>query len=110
MLGAMGSGILRSSSRALFVAMLVACAGSQPKPGTPASSSADDGGTEDAAVAAAPEPPVEHPFAKTAAEATTLIQSALDTRMRQMWKCIDAKRARANDPHLYVVINIGIDQ
>jgi hypothetical protein len=101
-------GILGAGSSVLLLVAVSACAGPQAVATSAgnAGSGPGDGGLADAA----PLAPVEHPFAKSAAEATDLIQNALETRMGQMWKCIDAKRARAKNPHLYVVVNIGIDQ
>jgi hypothetical protein len=101
-------GILEGWSLVVLVVMISACGGPQAAATLPGSVGSGDGGFQDAAAVQAP--PVEHPFAKTTTEATTFIQTDLDARMKQMWKCVDAKRARANNPHLYVVVNIGIDQ
>ena len=105
----MRAGILRHGSAVaigVLTCLLSACGGPQAR--TAPAGTAGDGG---AAPAASVEvKPVEHPFAKDAKEATSLIQNDLDTHMRDMWKCVDAKRARAKDPHLHVVVNIGIDQ
>jgi hypothetical protein len=101
-------GILQAWSRVVLLVTISACGGPQTGANLPGPPAGGDAGPQPSA--SAPPPPVEHPFAKTAADATSLIQSDLDTRMKGMWKCVDAKRTRAQNPHLYVVVNIGIDQ
>jgi hypothetical protein len=88
-------------------AWLVACGGPQAAPvATPASSaSVVDAGGIDAADSA-----VERPFAKTLGDAQSMIQDQIDHKMTTLWKCVDAYRARKNDPHRGVVVDVGIDQ
>jgi hypothetical protein len=100
---------VRGPSRVALGLMLVTCAGNPAKPDGPTGASAGDAGAP-APAAAEQEKPVEHPFAGTAQEATSLILASMDKRMRDMWRCVDAKRARTHDAHLKVVVNIGIDQ
>ena len=56
------------------------------------------------------EAPPAHPFAKTAAEATGLIDDAITSRTKWLTKCVEELRARKKDPHAKVVVEIGIDQ
>ncbi len=39
-----------------------------------------------------------------------MIQDAIDSRMKDLWKCVAAYRQTAGDPHRPVVIHVGIDQ
>jgi hypothetical protein len=58
---------------------------------------------------AAAKPP-ERPFANTALEAQTMIQSQIDAQMKVLWRCVTDYRAKVGDPHKPVVVDIGIDQ
>jgi hypothetical protein len=62
------------------------------------------------ASAAASAAPAERPFAKTPLEAQSMIQEQIDTRVKVLWKCVEAYRAKKGDPHKPVVADIGIDQ
>ena len=99
----MNLGTIRALSLAVpWVTM--ACGNSQPVAQAPAPAAPVD--------AAAPvvDAPVERPFAKTVLEAQTLIQEQIDTRMKALWKCVDPFRKSKGDPHMSVVIDVGIDQ
>src|SRR4051812_400009 len=88
----------------------VACGGAQKEPAQAASAASDAGAAPlsiaDAAVDAAP----ERPFAKTAAEATGMIDDAVSSRQAALSKCVDDVRARRKDPHAKVTVELGIDQ
>ncbi len=81
----------------------------------PASSSPDlqDGGAARAAVhdAAVPEAALpERPFASTPAEATSLIDAAIDAKVVEMARCVEAARAQRKNPHQKISVEVGIDQ
>jgi hypothetical protein len=76
-------------------------AAGQPAPSAPPS--------ESAATAATPPPP-EHPFAKNAVEATSLIDDAINSRVDGLGKCVDAARARRKSAHEKLVVEVGIDE
>jgi hypothetical protein len=65
--------------------------------------------TAPAGASAAPPPPA-HPFASTAAEATSLIDDAITSRASELLQCVDTARARRKDPHARLVIEVGIDE
>jgi len=88
---------------ATLLASTLACGGSQAKPNEPAVV-VGDAGAEAAAV------PVERPFASTPLEAQTMIQAAIDARMKTLWKCVEDYRTRTGDPHRALTLNVGIDQ
>src|SRR5580692_1689466 len=52
---------------------------------------------QDAAVPEAAAP--EHPFAATPAEATTLIDDAINARVGDLARCVETARARRKNPH-----------
>jgi hypothetical protein len=54
--------------------------------------------------------PVEHPFAKDNAAAMTLMDAAVDKRVRSMSACIDAFRARKHSSFAKFVVKIGVDE
>jgi hypothetical protein len=96
-----------AASLALF--LVPACGGSRSAPppiATTPAPSASAPAPVDAGVDAA----VAHPFAKTGAEASELIDKAVDSRHDALKKCIDEARARRNDPHAKMVLELGIDQ
>ena len=83
--------------------------------GAPPSSSAAV--STSAATSAAPPPaaapsaaPPEHPFAKNAVEATSLIDDAINSRADGLGKCVDAARARRKSAHEKLVVEVGIDE
>jgi len=94
---------LAVAGASLLLTSTLACGGSQTKASEPAVVIGDAGG-EAAAVA------VEHPFASTALEAQRMIQTAIEARMKTLWKCVEDYRTRAGDPHRAVTLNVGIDQ
>jgi hypothetical protein len=55
-------------------------------------------------------PPPEHPFAATSAEATSLIDAAVDSRASSLFPCVVAARAHRKNPHEKIQIEIGLDQ
>ena len=57
----------------------------------------------------APKPP-ERPFAKTSAEATSLIDDAVNTRQKELGRCVISAQERRKNPHAIVSVEIGIDQ
>jgi hypothetical protein len=63
---------------------------------------------QDAAVPEAAAP--EHPFAATPAEATTLIDDAINARVGDLARCVETARARRKNPHQKISVMIGIDQ
>jgi hypothetical protein len=63
-----------------------------------------------ASAASAASKPVERPFAATALEAQSMIQSQIDSQMKVLWKCVHDYRVKAGDPHKPVVADIGIDE
>jgi hypothetical protein len=73
----------------------------QPAPSAPPSASA--------ATAVTPPPP-EHPFAKNAVEATSLIDDAINSRVDGLGKCVDGARARRKSAHEKLVVEVGIDE
>jgi hypothetical protein len=85
-----------------------------PASGTPgAAAPAPSGAAAPTAAAAAADagpPPPAHPFANTGAEASELIDKAVDTRREQIKKCVEDARARRKDPHAKIVVELGIDQ
>lgn len=93
-----------------FVASVVAlgCGGASPaKPTGPAAPvvAADAGAKEPVA-----EAPVSHPFAKNAAEATSLIDDAIESKRSAIMKCVEESRKRTGDPRGKVSFDLGIDQ
>jgi len=74
---------------------------------------AQDVGTVHATVrdAAVPEPPPpEHPFAATPADATNLIDTAVDARVGELARCVEAARIKRKNPHKKISVKIGIDE
>jgi hypothetical protein len=91
------------------VLSLVACGGSKPNangPSAPAASAAP--APPDAGVA--PPAPAERPFAKTALEATNLIDDAIETRRSGILQCVQAARGRRHEPRARIEFELGIDQ
>src|SRR5437867_2854775 len=112
----MKTGMMKAASRVAAAMMCVACGGAPKEPAQAASaagtSASADASAPAASVDAAPAqpPPPEHPFAKTAAEATGLIDDAITARAAQLNKCVEDVRTRRKDPHAKVQVEIGIDQ
>jgi hypothetical protein len=75
-----------------------------------AGSSAPAGGSVVASGAADASAPPEHPMAKSTAEASELIDKAVESHQDRIKKCVDEFRARGKDPHAKVVVELGIDQ
>jgi hypothetical protein len=96
--------LLMVAGASLLLATTSACGGSQAKPNEPAVVIPDAGPDASAAV------PVERPFASTPLEAQTMIQAAIDARMKTLWKCVEDYRMRTGDPHRALTLNVGIDQ
>lgn len=87
---------------------LLACGGSAPPAkatptGMPLAEKADAG-------APAAAPPVQHPFAKNAAEVTSMIDDAIEAKRSDIMKCVEAARKRTGDPRGKVTFDLGIDQ
>ena len=107
---------MTSHAFAAFVAvgLFAACGGSKPPPAAaesqapaqPAAASQSDGGAAAADASAA----AERPFAKSGAEASELIDKAVEARHDRLKKCVDELRARRKDPHAKIVVELGIDQ
>ncbi|MFO0673550.1 MAG: hypothetical protein U0235_28690 [Polyangiaceae bacterium] len=55
-------------------------------------------GREADAGAPAAAPPVQHPFAKNAAEVTSMIDDAIEAKRSDIMKCVEAARKRTGDP------------
>ena len=94
--------------KALYVvlAMLTGCGSSTRGATTPApTSEAVDGGAP--AMDAAPR---ERPVAKTTAEAQSLISDAVEEQHKAIFACVAATRARRNEPHAKIQVNLAIDQ
>lgn len=73
---------------------------------TPPPQSPDAGATTSPDVPKAP----ERPFANNAAEATTMIDAAVDAKGAGIRACVEAARTRRKAAHVKVVVEIGIDQ
>jgi hypothetical protein len=72
-----------------------------------------DSGVARAAVrdAAVPEAaPPEHPFAATPADATNLIDAAIDARVGDLARCVETARAKRKNPHKKISVKVGIDE
>jgi hypothetical protein len=81
-------------------------------PATAAKGSAPATGST-AATAATPQtppPPPPHPFASTSAEATSLIDAAIDERASSLFPCVVAARTRRKNPHEKIQIEVGLDE
>lgn len=89
-------------------AAAVACGGSKssPAPAAPTASAAA------APVDAGPPAPapVAHPFAKDAAQATSLIDDAIETRHDAIVNCVQAARTRRGDSRARIEFDLGVDQ
>jgi hypothetical protein len=57
-----------------------------------------------------PPAPPEHPFAATSAEATALIDAAVDARSASLIPCIGTARTHRKNPHEKIQIEIGLDE
>jgi hypothetical protein len=92
---------------------------------TPSDATTDSGAaTSDAAVVGAaqspqasltsaapsPPPPPAHPFASNGAEATSLIDDAITSRVNELGECVEAARTRRKSPHERIVLEVGIDE
>ena len=62
------------------------------------------------AAAPAPPPPPAHPFANNAAEASSLIDDAINSRANELGQCVDDARTRRKAPHAKLVIEVGMDE
>lgn len=92
-------------------AMILACGGAQKEPAQGGNAAADaSSNVQPLAVDAGPPAPPERPFAKTPAEATSLIDEAVSARAAQLSKCVEETRVRRKDKHAKVTVEIGIDQ
>ena len=62
-------------------------------------------------IAPAPAPaPEARPFASNGAEATSMIDDAVEKKAGPILKCVEAARTRRKTPHGKIAIEIGIDQ
>jgi hypothetical protein len=112
-----------------WVLMLIGCAGSKAKTDAPpppsaadatfgaaaldassASLGADVSTLQDAAALDASDGGSGRPFAATAAEATDMINSAVDSRSSQLIECVAAARTRRKNAHTRISFDVGIDQ
>jgi hypothetical protein len=85
--------------------------GSAAQPSSAGAVSTSAGASAAPPPAAAPSAtPPEHPFAKNAVEATSLIDDAINSRADGLGKCVDAARARRSSPHEKLVVEVGIDE
>jgi hypothetical protein len=105
--------LVRAFPLAIAVCIASSCGGTKnPPPPSPAAANSSsaaspgDGGS----VPATPDAAVERPFAKNGAEASELIDKAVEGRHDRIKKCVEEKRARRKDPHAKVVVELGIDQ
>ncbi|HEY2513241.1 MAG TPA: hypothetical protein VGI39_20370 [Polyangiaceae bacterium] len=112
----MKSGIVAWASMVAPAMMALGCGGApqaSQAPSTPAAEatagSALDGGASAPDSSAAPPPP-EHPFAKSAIEATSLIDEAINGRVNELTRCVEEARMRRKSPHERLMVEIGIDQ
>jgi hypothetical protein len=98
-------------SWSFVIGLVVAACGSNPAPQAGAPSATTDA---DAAVPASADdagpPAAARPLAKSAAEATQLIQQALDTKTDAVQACVKQFRFRKHLAHERVDIAVGIDQ
>jgi hypothetical protein len=90
--------------------MLAACGAGKTK--VASVQAATDGGVQDAAPPEEVEEtgPVEHPFASTSQQATSMMDDAVDKYHAKINKCVDAYRKRKGDPLAKLVVKIGVDQ
>lgn len=103
-------GMTEALSLVAAAMILGACGGAQKEPAQIGAQPADAGVVAAVDAAPAEPPPPEHPFAKTAAEATGMIEEAVSSRTPTLTKCVDEARTRRKDPHAKVMVEIGIDQ
>lgn len=111
------SGITKRAIFGAMAALTVACgassgasgAGGPGAPGVAAAKEGSDGGAAASAPAADAAPPPK-PFAGSPAEATQLIEMAVDKNAAAVQKCVTDYRTRKNLPHARVTISMGIDQ
>ncbi len=93
------------------------CGSAPSKPPAPAppSQATDAGGAtsgaapSEAATAAASKPEAR-PFAKTAAEVTSMIDDAVEKKREALHECVQDARKRRGDPRAKVEFDLGIDQ
>jgi hypothetical protein len=88
-------------------------AAAAPSTAVPSSSSATTGGAPapaGSAAASATPPAPTHPFASNAAEATSLIDDAITSRVNDLSQCVEDARARRKSPHAKLVVEVGIDE
>ena len=98
----------KSTPLYVVLAMLSGCGGTTKSPAAPAAlSDASDGGTATTAMDAARR---ERPFAKTAADAQSLISDAVEEQHKAIFTCVTATRTRRNEPHAKIQVNLAIDQ
>ena len=94
--------------------LLVACGGSKAGPAPMASAGATAPGEASSATAATPSDagPLksERPRAASSAEATRLIDEAVNHRLPELTKCVTEARDRLKDAHASLATEIGIDQ
>ncbi len=117
-------------ARVLGLTMLLACSPSKPTTVTPGADlrAAPPGPTDGGAPSAteiASVPPADagapsadatsvaapgKPFANNAAEATSLINDAVDAQANGLGRCVETARARSRKMHGKISVEIGIDQ
>ena len=125
-----GSGVpLIVTSIVVALAGVTGCGGSHSKPVDSAAAAPSDAGategsasgasgdtgtgvtvTSTPATGSAAPAPDERAFAKTSAEATSLIDDVIDKHHKEIGVCVHAARTRMKDAHAAVTVDIGIDQ
>lgn len=91
----------------VLTVVLAACGSgtsSAPSQRSPSSSDSADAGAGDGGTNNEP------PFAESAADATTMITAAVDSKSKDLAVCVREFRARKNLQHERVEVSIGIDQ
>lgn len=93
--------------------------GATPSTAAPSSSSATAGSPSgggapapagSTATAPVTPPAPAHPFANNAAEATSLIDDAITSRVGELTQCVEDARSRRKSPHAKLVVEVGIDE
>lgn len=95
------------------LSMLIACGGGRPPEaasGAPSNDPLDGGATEPASDDAGGEVAEERPFARSTAEATGLIASAVDKKQDEIIACVRAFRERKKLAREKVAVSFGIGQ
>lgn len=101
-----------SSAPSLPPSTVATSASSEPpsKPAAAPTTSSSSSGISASGAATANATGDARPFAKNAAEATSFIDDAVESRQSDIAKCVQDARARHKDPHAKVDFDLGIDQ